>query len=64
MFEKNWKWYKTVGRGDDQHNYKAILEASMVSTPEVCTDKSPMTPNQYEPNKNPSARKSLRWFSE
>ena len=34
----------------------------MVSTPEGCTDNSHMTPNQYEPKKDPSARKSIRQF--
>ena len=56
--------YKTAGICDDQHQYKAILEAAMVSSPEGCTDNSPMPPSQYEPNKNSSARKSLRQFSE
>ena len=36
----------------------------MVSTPEQCDDNIPMTPNQYESMKNPSAQKSLRQFSE
>ena len=51
--------YKTSGKCDDQHQYKAIIEAAMVSTPKECTDNSPMTPNQYKHTKNPSERKPL-----
>ena len=36
----------------------------MVSTNEGCTDNSPMIPNQYDPTKNPFARKPLRKFSD
>ena len=54
--------YKTAGKCDDQQQYKDILEETMVSTTEVCTDNSHISPNQYEPTKNPSARKSLRPF--
>ena len=36
----------------------------MVSTPEGCTDNSPMTPNPSVSNKHPSARKSLHQFSD
>ena len=36
----------------------------MVSTPEGYNINIPMTPNQYDSTKNPSARKSLRQFSE
>ena len=56
--------YKTTGKCDDQHHYKAINEASMVSTPEGFTENIPMAPNQYEPTKNPSAIKSLCRCSE
>ena len=42
----------------------AILEAAIVSTPEECNNNSPMTPNKYEHNKNPSAIKPLRQFLE
>ena len=36
----------------------------MVSTHEGCNDNSTVKPNQSEPTKNPSARKSLRQFEE
>ena len=36
----------------------------MVLTPEGLTDNSPISPNQYEPNKNPSAVKPLCQISE
>ena len=36
----------------------------MVSTTEGCTDKILITPNQYDPTKNPSTRKPRRQFSE
>ena len=39
-------------------------EAVMVSTPEGCTDKSPMTPKPYLYTKNPSARRPLYQFTE
>ena len=44
--------------------YKAIIEAYMVSTPEVLTDKSPLSPGPSVIVKNTSARKSLCQFSE
>ena len=34
----------------------------MVSTPEGCTNNTPMTPNPYVSDKSSSARKSLRQF--
>ena len=58
------KLYKTGGKYDDQHQYKDILEAEMVSTPEVCNDNIPMTPNKSEYTRNPSTRKPLRQLSE
>ena len=39
------KLYKTAGKCDDQQQYKDIIEAEMVSTPEGGTDNSLMTPN-------------------
>ena len=53
------KVYKTAGKCEDQQQYKAMIEAVMVSTPEGCTDDSQMTPNPYVFTKNASARKSL-----
>ena len=62
--EKIKKLYKTAGKCDDQQQYKAIIEAEMVSTPEGFTDNSLMTPNPYISNKNPSSRISLPQFTE
>ena len=41
------KLYKTEGKCDDKQQYKAIIEAEMVSTPEGSTKNIPMTPNPY-----------------
>ena len=41
-----------------------MIESEIVSTPEVCINKIPITPNPYVSTKNPSARTSLRPFSE
>ena len=41
-----------------------MIEAAMMSTPEVCTNNSPMIPNPPVSNKNPSTRKSLRQLTE
>ena len=41
-----------------------MIELAMISTPEVCTNNSLMKPNPYVSTKNPSARKSLRQFTE
>ena len=38
------KLYKIAGKWDDQKQYKDILEAEMVTTPEGCTESSPMSP--------------------
>ena len=54
------KLYKYSGKCHDQQQYKAILESSMVSTPEGCTDISPISPSQSEPTKKTSARNFLR----
>ena len=37
----------------DQHQYKAMIEAEMISTPGGCTNNSPMTTNPSMSNKNP-----------
>ena len=64
MSLKKQKWYKTEGKCNDQQQYKAITEAEIMLAPEGCTYNSPMTRIQYEPTKNPSARKSLCKVSE
>ena len=50
-------------KSNDQQQYNNIIEASMVSTPEVFTDNSPMSPRPSTTVKKPSARKSLRKFT-
>ena len=43
----DWKALKKAAvKCDVQQQYKAIIEAEMVSTPEVCNYNSMMTPNQ------------------
>ena len=57
------KLYKHAGKCNDQQQFKDILEAAMVYTPEGFTDKitrSPMTPT---PVKKPIARKSVCLFT-
>ena len=55
---------KSSGKHDDQQQYKAILEAAMVSTTEIFTDNSPISSTQYGTLKKSSARKPLRQFLE
>ena len=47
------------GKWDYQQQYKSILEAAMVSTPEGFTYNIPMLYGPSVPVKNPSAIKSL-----
>ena len=56
------KFYKSAGKYDDQQRYKAVNESSMVCTPVLFTDNSPISPSQYVTVKIPSARKSLHQF--
>ena len=51
------KLYKHAGKCDNQKQFKYILEASMVSTPEGLTDNIPISPTTPTPVKEPSARK-------
>ena len=55
------KLYKTEGKCDYQQKYKAIIEVSMVSTPEGCTNNSQMTHNPSMYTKKPSAIKPLHF---
>ena len=55
--------YQHAGKCDDQQNLNYILDATMVSTPEVVTDNSPNLPMKSAPVKKPSARKSLCLFT-
>ena len=54
--------YKPSRKSDDQQQYTATIESTMVSDPKVFTENIPMSPNQYVTVKNPSARKSLNQF--
>ena len=64
MYGNHQEFIQIYGKFDDQQQYKAILEASMFSTPEELTDKIPLSPDQSEPAKNTSARKLLRKLSD
>ena len=57
------KLYKQGGKCDDQKQFKDILEAAMVSTPEGFTNDSPISPMTSTPVKKTSARKSLCLFT-
>ena len=57
------KWYKKAGKCEDQQKFKDILEAAMVSTTEVFTNNSPISPMTSTPVKKQSARKSLCLFT-
>ena len=57
------KLYTSAGKRDDQLQFKAILETSMVSTSEIFTDNSPMSPVPSMIIKKFSAGKSLRLFT-
>ena len=50
---------KTTGKREDQLQYKAMIETSLVSTPDGCTYNIPMTHNPSVSTKKPSAIKSL-----
>ena len=58
------KLYKNADKYNYQQQYKAIIEAAMVSTNEIGTGNSLMSPSQSVTVKNPIARKSLRQFLE
>ena len=51
------KLYKSASKCDNQNQYKSILEAVMVSTTEIFTENSTMSPGLSMTYKNPSARK-------
>ena len=57
------KLYKKAGKCDNQLQFKYILEAAMVSTNEVFTNNSPISPRVSRPVKKPSAQKSLCMFT-
>ena len=57
------KIYQHAGKCDDQQNIKDIIDTAMVYTSEGVTDNNPNAPMTSEPFKKPSARKSLRSFT-
>ena len=57
------KLYKQAGKCDKKQQFKYILEAPMVSTPELFTDKSYISPMKSTPVKKPRARKLLCLFT-
>ena len=63
MSWKHQKLYKQAGKCDDQHQLKNIPEAAIVSTPEVFTNESTISPMASAPVKKPSDRKPLCIFT-
>ena len=57
------KIYQHTGRCDDQQNLKGIIDADIISTPEVFTDGIPNLPMTSTPVKKPSAGRSLCIFT-
>ena len=57
------KIYQHAGKCDDQQNLKDIIEADILSTPEVFIYNSPNVHMTSSPFKKPSARKSLCLFT-
>ena len=57
------KFYKQAGKFDDQQQFKDILEAAMVSTPEGLIDNIPISPRTSSSVKKPIAQKSLCMFT-
>ena len=57
------KIYQHAGKSDDQQNFKDIIEAALLSTPEGVTDNRPNVHMTSSPVKKPSARKSLCLFT-
>ena len=57
------KLYKQAIKCDYQKQFKDILEAAMVSNPEIFTKNSPISPMTSKPVKKPRAQKSLCLFT-
>ena len=55
--------YRQAGKCDNQKQFKDILEADMVSTPEVFTHNSTISSRTSSPFNKPRARKSLCLFT-
>ena len=58
------KLYTSSGKCDNQLQFKSVIEASMLSTHEIFTDKSAMSPGPTMIVKKCIAKKSLRLFTE
>ena len=56
--------YKHAGNWDNQKQFKDILEAAIVSTPEGFTNNGPRSTMKPTPVKKPDARKSLCLFTD
>ena len=61
--EKIKKWYKQASKCDNQQQFKVILEAAMVSTPEGFTKNIPISTRTSTPVKKTRAWKSLCMFT-
>ena len=57
------KIYQHAGKCDDQQNPQDMIDAAILSNPEVVTDHSPNVHMTPKPVKKPSARKSLCLFT-
>ena len=55
--------YQHAGKCDDKKNLKDILEAAILSTPDIFTYNSPNVHMTSSPVNKPSARKSLCLFT-
>ena len=56
------KLYKTAGKCDDQHQYKAIIEVKIISTPKGYTEDIPLDVGTFGTLKKPSAGKLISQF--
>ena len=57
------KLYKQAGKCDDHQQFKDIIEAAMVYTPEGFTDNTPIYTRKSTPVKKPSTQKSMCMFT-
>ena len=57
------KLYTPSGKCDNQQQYKFIIQAEMVSTPEIFTDNSQISPGTSVTVRYTIARKALRLFT-
>ena len=66
--ENTKKLYKTAGKCDYEQQNKVMIEVEMVSTPEGCTNNSPMTPipsasTKISVKENHSVNLQRHWMS-